>query len=1074
MSIASKRIGRSSLTLSKIRLALALATLAMATFPGFAGQGQMYSGGLAARSLLTQPIDEKKLTVLRGNTPPAANVKNDRGLVPDSMQLPQLLLVLQRPPELEAQLEKLIDEMQRPGSPDYHKWLSARELGQRFGPSQDDVNKIVSWFESNGFGVDGVSASGLTIVFSGNAGLVRQVFHTEIHYLSVEGESHFANMTDPQVPTALSGVVAGVAGLNNFMPQSDHLPASDFTFNNSGSLYYIVAPGDLATIYNLNSAFTHGDTGSGQTIAVVEDSDLLNASDVSTFRSEFGLSGYSGTFTQVHPTGTLTCADPGENADEVEAAIDAEWAGAAAPNAAIQLASCANTTDAGVHIAIENLLGQTTPPNIISVSYSACEANNGAGANQVWVNTFQQAATEGVSVFTSSGDSGAANCDNHATFATHGIAVTGIGSTPYNVAVGGTDFGDYYNHLEGGSPLSTYWSPTNSSALESAVSYIPEIPWNSSCTSSIIDTEEGYSAGYGTSGFCNVSAGASYVNTKAGGGGPSTYSNQPSWQGAFGLPTAPPAGGDSSTNPRYLPDVALFAATGTQTHFYVYCMTDTTEKGGTCSTTDFTELKVNSGGGTSFAAPIMAGIQALVNQAQGGRSQGNPNPVYYALATTEYGAAGSSVCNSSLGTGTASACIFYDVTTGDNVIPCEGTIDCYDPSGTYGALSLSDASFEGVYPTGTGWDYATGLGSVNAWNLIQNWNGVLTSTGVTTPDNTVGANTSVTFTATVSSTIGHGLTGTVTWSSNTGCTASALSGGQTTCTTYALPTGSDAVTATYSGTTFADASPYFASSTGNTTETVNAATSPTLTWNPIPTIIAGTTFAGEMTAQSNATGSFVYTAALGAGSPEDVTDTSILASGSYTLAAAFTPTGGNGYAPGSIGGKPLTVSGESVWIADGGGGTAELAGNGYGITSTADPGANKAVAIDNAGNVWSAGSGAPLLEATSQVGTVLYSFSSGGGLNAPAGIVIDGAGQAWVTNGNNSVSLFANEGAAVSPTTGFTDSSLSTPTGIAVDLGGSVWIANKGSNSVTRILGAAVPAAPLSTAAANKTTGTKP
>jgi hypothetical protein len=248
------------------------------------------------------------------------------------------------------------------------------------------------------------------------------------------------------------------------------------------------------------------------------------------------------------------------------------------------------------------------------------------------------------------------------------------------------------------------------------------------------------------------------------------------------------------------------------------------------------------------------------------------------------------------------------------------------------------------------------------------------------------------------------------------------------------------VTATYSGTTFADASPYFASSTGNTTETVNAATSPTLTWNPIPTIIAGTTFAGEMTAQSNATGSFVYTAALGAGSPEDVTDTSILASGSYTLAAAFTPTGGNG----------------------------------YGITSTADPGANKAVAIDNAGNVWSAGSGAPLLEATSQVGTVLYSFSSGGGLNAPAGIVIDGAGQAWVTNGNNSVSLFANEGAAVSPTTGFTDSSLSTPTGIAVDLGGSVWIANKGSNSVTRILGAAVPATPLSTAAANKTTGTKP
>jgi streptogramin lyase len=172
---------------------------------------------------------------------------------------------------------------------------------------------------------------------------------------------------------------------------------------------------------------------------------------------------------------------------------------------------------------------------------------------------------------------------------------------------------------------------------------------------------------------------------------------------------------------------------------------------------------------------------------------------------------------------------------------------------------------------------------------------------------------------------------------------------------------------------------------------------------------------------------------------------------------------------------PLLVSGESVWIVNGGGGTSELAGNGAGITSSADPGANLGVAIDASGDVWTVGSGSTLLEETSQTGTSLKTISSGtGGLNPPTAIAIDGSGQVWVVNGNNSVSLFTNAGTALSPSTGFTGATLSTPSGVAVDLSGSVWITNKGSNSVTRILGAAAPAAPLSTAAANQTTGEKP
>jgi subtilase family serine protease len=1073
MKNALDRVWAGTSTPPRIGLAIAITAVGIAAFEGVVVHAQTYTGGLVARPLITQPIDEKKLVVLEGNTRPEAIDENDRGLVPDSMPLKHMQLVLQRPPELEAQLEKLIDDMGRLGSPVYHKWLTAEQFGARFGPAQQDIDLVTGWLQSCGFTVDGTLPSGMAISFSGNAGLVRQAFHTDIHYLQVEGETHFANMTDPKIPAALIPLVRGVNSLHNFMPHNMMRPRAEFTFDDSGTTKYLIAPPDLATIYNLNPAFTAGYTGTGQTVAVVEDTDILNASDFTTFRSEFGLSGYtSGSFTQVHPTGAIPCSDPGENGDEGEAALDAEWASAAAPNAAIVLASCTGATNPGEFLAVENLVNETTPPKIISMSYGECEANMGATQTQAFVDTFQQAASEGISVFVSAGDQGGAACDRNAEYAVNGLAVNGHASTPYNVAVGGTDFSDSYTADEGGAPLSTYWSSSNTAALGSALSYIPEIPWNSSCASRLLDTYEGYTQSYGATGYCNTTSGLTHLKALAGSGGSSIVSTQPNWQGAFGVPTAPPTSG-TSTNPRYLPDVSLFAATGLWDHFYVYCMSDTTNGGAPCSTTVVADVTKTSGGGTSYAAPIMAGIQALINQEQAG-AQGNPNPIFYALATTEYGSAGSSVCNSSLGTGTSSACIFYDVTLGDNDIPCFSTLNCIGEdtaTTTYGALSLSDSTFEDAYPTTTGWDFATGLGTINVYNLIQNWNGVLTGTGVA-GTNPVAANTNVTFTATVTSAVGQGLTGNVTWSANTGCAPSALSSGQATCTTNALPTGSPTVTATYAGTAFADASPYFHGSFGSQVETVNAATDPTITWNPPTTIINGTTLASELNAMANAGGIFSYTATPSGGSPADVSGSTILTADVYTLTANFAPTDGNGYGPGSKS-ITLTVSGESVWIVDGAGGTSELAGNGYGITSSTYSGADKAIAIDSAGNVWTAGTGSTLLKATSQIGTQPLT-PTGGGIDLPVGIAIDGSSKVWITNGNSTVSEFSNAGTALSPPSGFSDTSLSTPTGIAIDLGGSVWIANKGNNSVTRILGVGASAAPLSTAAANKTTGAKP
>jgi hypothetical protein len=166
---------------------------------------------------------------------------------------------------------------------------------------------------------------------------------------------------------------------------------------------------------------------------------------------------------------------------------------------------------------------------------------------------------------------------------------------------------------------------------------------------------------------------------------------------------------------RDIPDVSLFAANGVWNHYYVVCWSRT-GYGGIACTGDPSEWP--GGGGTSFASPIMAGIQALVNQYTGSR-QGNPNPTYYSLAKTEYGSSGDASCNSTLGNGVAGSCIFYDVTEGDMDVPCTGTNECYTPSGTYGVLSTSNSAYQPAYGTQTGWDFATGIGTVNAYNLVM-------------------------------------------------------------------------------------------------------------------------------------------------------------------------------------------------------------------------------------------------------------------------------------------------------------------------------------------------------------------
>jgi subtilase family serine protease len=678
----------------------------------------------AAPATVTGAIDENQTISLAGNTRPEARLTNDRGRLADSFALDHMQLLLKRPPATEAALVAFIDSLHDRNSPNYHQWLTAAEFAARFGPAPADIAAVSHWLGAYGLVVNGVAPGGMTIDFSGTAAGVQGAFHTEMHRLDVAGASHIANMSDPQIPAALAGVVAGVVSLNDFRPHPEYKPRPAYTVTSGGSTYQLVVPADLATIYNLNPLFSAGISGQGQTVVVIEDTNVYKAADVTSFRSKFGLSGYTGfSFTQVHPTGSNACGNPGVVAgNEGEAELDAEWASAAAPSAAIVLASCSDTaTNFGGLLALQNLINSASPPAIVSISYGECEVENGATANAAYNTTYQQAVALGVSIFVSAGDEGAASCDADLSKATHGIGVSGFASTPYNVAVGGTDFGDTY-----AGTTATYWSTKNTSTYGSALSYINEIPWNDSCASVLLATSAGYGTTYGTAGFCNSKTGkANYLTTASGSGGPSGCATgkasvsgvvsgtckgyaKPSWQSLVGNP---------SDGVRDMPDVSLFAANGVWGHYYAYCDSDLNDGGAAC-----TGAPVNwsGAGGTSFASPILAGIQALVNQKTGAK-QGNPNTVYYKLASTEYGASGSANCNSTKGKSVSTSCIFYDVTQGDMDVNCTGTNSCYKPSGTNGVLSTSDSSYLKAYGTGTGWDFATGIGSLNAANLVNNW-----------------------------------------------------------------------------------------------------------------------------------------------------------------------------------------------------------------------------------------------------------------------------------------------------------------------------------------------------------------
>jgi subtilase family serine protease len=755
-------------------------------------------------------VDLQTLVTLQGNTHPLARPEFDQGAAPDSLPMERILLVLQRSAEQEAALRTLLDEQQIKSSPNYHMWLTPEQFGEQFGPADADIQAVTDWLTSQGFTVNRVAAGRTVIEFTGTAGTVRQGFHTEIHKYLVNGQEHWGNASDPQIPAALAPVVAGFASLNNFPRKPMVERAGVFSrskatgevkplMTGSSGSYYALGPTDFATIYNVLPLWSAGTDGTGQTIAIVAGSNI-NISDVENFRTLFGLPAND-------PQIIVNGVDPGVTMTdgETEADLDTEWSGAVAKNATIVLVVSEDTESTyGADLSAVYIVDNNLAP-ILSASYGVCEAALGVGGNAFYNALWGQGAAQGITILVASGDSGSAGCDVYSgeVAAEYGLMVSGTASTPYNVAVGGTDFNDV-------DTWSKYWSSTNNtSTLASALSYIPETTWNdscartgvaSNCASAESDTPTGIDLVGGGGGASNcVNSTSTSTTLTCMGGYP-----KPAWQSGNGVP---------SDGARDLPDVSLFAADGTiAKSFYVVCEADALPAGYPSCNQSYSEWYFLPVGGTSASTPTFAGLMALVNQAAGGR-RGNANYVLYPMAAKSGASCTSDASMAS--TANNSACIFYDVVAGNNSVACTGgSPNCSNTiSGGYGILEVNPPSNSSpAWTTTAGYDLATGLGSVNAANLVKNWSSISFQPSTTTlaslsPTNLTHGQT-VNFTVNVAPGSGSGaLTGNVSLIAQTGVSPTnvtgigpfALSSGSFSGSSNMLPGGTYGVTAHYPG-----------------------------------------------------------------------------------------------------------------------------------------------------------------------------------------------------------------------------------------------------------------------------------
>lgn len=738
------RIVRTAVRAHRFSIVLVWLVLALVAGAGLPAWTQ------ARPDVIVGAIDAARPVALANHHPLWANADNDLGALAPQDPVDHVTLVLARSAAQEAALQQLLADQQNPASPLYHRWLTPQQMGERFGLSDNDLQSLTAWLQSNGLQVDWVSPSRIFLSFSGTASAVNNAFQSELHTYRIHGEQRIALNSEAYIPAALAPAIRAVRGLFTLQASPNLIARVESASNpqlnisdGNGVNDHFLSPVDFSTIYSLS-----GPSGHGQTIGIVGRS-RINVADFDNFTSQ------TETMRLTDPTEVVPAAlggvDPGPAytapptgtvslGDQSETTLDVERAGSTAPYANLLLAISASTANTdGLDYATQYLI-QTSPvpAQIINISYGACESAAGSSGVAFWDALFQQAAGEGISVFVSSGDSGASACDKAFVTPPASPAANSINyicASSYATCVGGTEFNDASNP-------SLYWNSYNTSNLSSARGYIPEGAWNEPLDSK------------------------SQPIVAATGGGVSAYVATPAWQTGTGVPAA--------RTGRYTPDVSFNAASHDG---YFGCMA---AAGGSCVTDSSGSTPFMIFGGTSAAAPSMAGVAAVLNQWMG-TPQGNLNPNLYKTAQQ-------------------SPTAFNDVTLASSgVASCNVKTPSMCNNSVPGPSGLSGG--QAGYLVGTGYDEATGLGSLNIDNFLQDYAGkIVTTITVSSPG---------TFAESQDIDLGFQVSGGDTGSSPSGTIVVSVGGytsqpgtltyGSTSVTipAYTLPVGQTTLTATY-------------------------------------------------------------------------------------------------------------------------------------------------------------------------------------------------------------------------------------------------------------------------------------
>ncbi|MFF2541130.1 protease pro-enzyme activation domain-containing protein [Kitasatospora sp. NPDC058063] len=328
-------------------------------------------------------------------------------------------------------LDRFLTAVATPGTAEYGHYLTPEQFTARFGPTQAAVDQVRTYLAQQGLTVGDVSANRQVVNAHGTAAQVSQAFGThESSYLDPQLQrAFFANDAAASIPSDLAAVVQGISGLDNHAVRKNRIATPNaITPNAATATPSGMAPAQYTGAYNLNRT---GADGTGTTVALWE-FDGYKSSNLTTYDSQYGLSGPA--VSTVSVDGANYDSAPGQGQGEVE--LDSEIVRGAAPKAT-QLVYEAPNSDQG-EIDMANKIVTDNRVSVVSISWGSCEPDTTASSMTAVDNAFKQAAAQGISIFSASGDDGSRDC----TRSTSGSSVKAVdfpASSPHQTGVGGTN-----------------------------------------------------------------------------------------------------------------------------------------------------------------------------------------------------------------------------------------------------------------------------------------------------------------------------------------------------------------------------------------------------------------------------------------------------------------------------------------------------------------------------------------------------------------------------------------------------------------------------------------------------------